>query len=145
MDLTDEQWAVVAPLFPPSSPYLRGRPPLDDRTILNAILWKLSRNAAWYDLPARYPSHQTCYRRYRQWKRLGLLDKLISELLHDLAERGGLHPIQAHNDGYVTIGPTTGARWAVTLTPDFPVPWGSRLVSYYFYEFLHKLRRRGVI
>ena len=145
MDLTDEQWAVVAPLFPPSSPYLRGRPPLDDRAILNAILWKLSRNAAWYALPACYPSHQTCYRRYCQWRRLGLLDNLVAVLLHDLEERGGLHPIQAHNDGYITIEPTTGTRWSVTLSEDFPVPWGRRLVSYYFYEFLHALRRRGVI
>jgi transposase len=145
MDLTDDQWAIVTPLFPLPSPHLRGRPPLDERAILDAVFWKLSRSAAWYDLPDRYPSHQTCYRRYCEWRRLGLLDKLIAELLYDLKERAGLHPLQAYCDGYVTLARTTGTRWDVTLTPDFPVPWGRRLVKYYFWEFLRAICRRGVI
>jgi transposase len=87
------------------SPHLRGRPPLNERAILDAILWKLSRNAPWYDLPACYPSHQTCYRCYCQWHRLGLLDKLVAELLHDLEESAGIHPNLVHNAGYVTLAP----------------------------------------
>ncbi len=145
MDLTDEQWAVVAPLLPPPSPQLRGRPPLDDRAILDAVLWKLSNNAAWYDLPECYPSHQTCYRRYCKWRRLGLLKKLTAELFHDLEQRGGIEPVQAQKDGYVTLAPTTGTRWAVTLTDDFPVPWGRRLVRFFFWEVLRDLRRQGAI
>lgn len=41
MDLTDEQWAVVEPLLP--KPVKRtdgkGKPRVDDRAILNGILW----------------------------------------------------------------------------------------------------------
>ena len=145
MDLTDEQWALVAPLLPPPSPFLRGRPPLDDRAILDAVLWKLSRNAAWYDLPERYPSHQTCYRRFCKWRRLGLWYKLTAVLFRDLEQRGGIEPIQAFCDDYVTFAQTTGTRWVVTTSPDFPVPWGCRLVRYYFWEVLKDLRRKRVI
>jgi transposase len=38
MDLTDEQWAVVAPHLPQRT-RRRGRPRRDDRAILTGILW----------------------------------------------------------------------------------------------------------
>jgi transposase len=88
--LTSAQWALLQPLLPPPSPFLRGRPPLDDCLILSAVLWKLASGSPWYDLPASYPSHQTCYRRYRLWYRLGLFDPVLRALVRDLSERGGL-------------------------------------------------------
>jgi transposase len=41
MDLKDEQWAVVEPLLPkaPRRADGKGRPRVDDRAILNGILW----------------------------------------------------------------------------------------------------------
>ena len=35
--------------------------------MLNGILWILSTGAPWADLPDRYPSYQTCHRRFQQW------------------------------------------------------------------------------
>lgn len=99
MLLTDPQWALLQPLLPPPSPALRGRPPLDDRLILEGILWKLRTASPWYDLPSSYPSHQTCYRRYRQWRRSGVLRAIFQALLVDLRQRGGLDLQQAFKDG----------------------------------------------
>jgi transposase len=94
MDLTDEQWAVVAPLIPapPRRFDCRGRPRREDRAVLNGVLWVLRTGAAWHDLPARYPSYPTCYRRYRQWRGCGALDQIISALVDDLLARGDLGP-----------------------------------------------------
>jgi len=35
--------------------------------VLNGILWVLRTGAPWHDLPERYPSYQTCHRRFQQW------------------------------------------------------------------------------
>jgi transposase len=80
---------------------LRGRPPLDDRLILDGILWKFSTNAPWYDMPATYPSHQTCYRRYLLWQRTGAFPRVLSTLYQDLRHRGGLDFVQALREGYI--------------------------------------------
>ena len=79
--LTPQQWRDVQPLLPPQPPPTsRGRPSADYRSVVEAILWKLTNDRPWYDLPASYPSYSTCYRYYRQWKRDGLLPRLLTSL-----------------------------------------------------------------
>ncbi len=99
MDLTDEQWALIQPLIPPTSPHSRGRPPADPRATLNGILWKLRLGATWYNLPPyagdRYPSWQTCYHRYRRWQPSGLMEQIFRLLYQDLRDRAGLDLFQA--------------------------------------------------
>jgi transposase len=65
-DLTDVQWSLLDPLIPQPSRRrdLRGRPRKDRRTVLNGVLWVLRTGAPWSDLPERYPSYQTCHRRF---------------------------------------------------------------------------------
>lgn len=50
-ELTDVEWEALAGLLPRSS---SGRPRLDDRRVLNGIVWKPRTGAAWRDVPARY-------------------------------------------------------------------------------------------
>src|SRR3954463_13847603 len=66
-ELTDTQWAQLAPLLPPVQPRT-GRPNHDHRTILNGILWKLATGVPWRDVPARYGPWPTLYRRFRPWR-----------------------------------------------------------------------------
>ena len=47
-DLTDFEWRVIVPLLP-NKP--RGVPRVDDRRVLNGILWVLRTGAPWRDLP----------------------------------------------------------------------------------------------
>ena len=72
-ELTDEQWAVLAPLIPepPRREDKRGRPWKDTREVLNGVLWILRSGARWQDLPDRFPPYQTCRRRFQQWSREG--------------------------------------------------------------------------
>ena len=79
----------------------RGRSELDERCILEAILYKLAVNVAWDDLPRRYPSPRTVYRRYRQWRSAGLLSRALSALMHDLSARGGRDILRALQDGSI--------------------------------------------
>ncbi len=77
-DLTDRQWALLADLFPP--PKKTGRPQTPPRTILNAVLWILHTGAQWRDLPDRYPKWQTVYYRFNEWRKTGLIDRLLKRL-----------------------------------------------------------------
>jgi transposase len=120
--LTDDQWSHLQPLLPPPSKYLRGRPPLDDRLILEAILYKICHAIPWYDLPGDFPSHQTVYRRYRQWRRLGLWKRLLQELAADLNGRGGFSIFQAFDD-HIYREKFSQTHWTVTLDPAVPLTW----------------------
>jgi transposase len=145
MRLTDEQWAVIRPLLPPASPALRGRPPLDERAVLDGIFWKLSTLAPWYDMPPDYPSFQTCYRRYLHWQRLGLLKTIQDALFIDLRDRGGVDlwkiradgPIHLALDGPVLklcVDPSLNNSWQLSTAMLFIAPMIKRLKQ----EMLHK-------
>ncbi|HZD58811.1 MAG TPA: transposase [Anaerolineales bacterium] len=98
--LTDEQWQILQPLFPPPPPPgSPGRPPADPRAVLEGILWKMITAAPWYQLPYCYPSYQTCKRRVAQWMRNGLMHEILGTLHLDLCQRGGLDPKEAFKDG----------------------------------------------
>src|SRR5215475_2272387 len=49
-DLSDEEWALLEPLFPKNRKSSR----VDDRKILNAIFYVLRTGMPWRDLPERY-------------------------------------------------------------------------------------------
>jgi hypothetical protein len=107
--LTDEQWQVIAPLIPPPpSAAMRGRPPIDDRAVLEGILWKIITGSAWYHLLPVYPSWQTCYRRYNQWRHNGLFTEILSELYSDLQDGGGLDIEAAVRAGILGLGYVNG-------------------------------------
>src|SRR4051794_35350494 len=87
--LTDDVWRAVEPLLPPSkSVSRRGRPRLPDRACLTGILFVLKTGIAWEHLPceAGCGSGMTCWRRLRQWQRLGawpVLQHVLVERLED--------------------------------------------------------------
>jgi transposase len=101
MDLTDEQWARLAPLLPRPRRRRdgRGRPWRDPRDVLNGILWVLRTGAPWHDLPERYPSYQTCHRRFQHWVESGTLARVLQTLARDLEARGGLDLSECFIDG----------------------------------------------
>ena len=53
MDLTNEQWDLLAPLIPEPArrPDGKGRPRRQPREVLNGTLWILRTGAQWADLP----------------------------------------------------------------------------------------------
>jgi transposase len=113
MDLTDEQWAVIAPLIPESPRRAdgRGRPWKPSREVLDGVLWILRTGAQWHDLPERYPPYQTCHRRYQAWVREGTLERILEALANDLKERGDLDLSECFIDGTFVAAKKGGTRW----------------------------------
>lgn len=75
----------------------RGRPWKDRRR--DAVLWVLRTGAPWADLPDRYPSYQTCHRRFQQWVRSGIMRGVLETLAENLRVRGQLDVSEAFIDG----------------------------------------------
>jgi transposase len=98
--LTDEQWAVLEPLFP--KPKVRsdgrGRPWRGNRECLEGIIWVLRSGARWRDLPPPFPSGVTCWRRLREWERKGIWRAAWETLLGVLGERGRLNLQETYMD-----------------------------------------------
>jgi transposase len=86
--VTDELWAMVAPLLPRRRAQPKGgRPWVDDRATLNGILYVLRSGIPWRMLPTElgYGSGVTCWRRLRDWQRRGVWRKLHQVMLERLA------------------------------------------------------------
>ena len=77
-ELTDEQWAVIEPLLPVSG--AKGRPRVDDRRVINGMLYKCKTGIAWRDLPERYGPWKTVYNRFWRWARNGTLSSLVARV-----------------------------------------------------------------
>lgn len=113
MDLTDEQWAIIEPHIPKVARRAdgRGRPRQDDRAILNGILWVMRTGAPWKDMPERYPSYQTCHRRYQGWVKAGVFEQVLRTLAQDLKERGELDLTECFIDGSFVIAKKGATGW----------------------------------
>ena len=59
--------------------------------------------ACWADLPERFPSSSTCYRRFSRWVKSGVFRKLLEALARDLEERGVIDLSEYFIDGSFTV------------------------------------------
>lgn len=88
-DLSDAQWALIHPLLPKRSP--RGRPPVDRRRVLNAMLYVLKGGIAWRLLPKDFPCWQTVYHVFRQWAQTQLWELINTHLRSQVRKQHGKH------------------------------------------------------
>jgi putative transposase len=79
-DLTDGQWQVLRLLLPP--PSKQGRPRIDRRAIIDAILYVVRTGCQWRQLPLDVPKWKTVYTVFRRWRKAGLWERL-----HDILRR----------------------------------------------------------
>ena len=98
--LKEEQWKKLEPLLPKTAAGPRGgRPWQDNRQVLEGILWVLKSGARWRDLPSRYPSASTCWRRLKLWEELNIWLDVWRALLAELDERQYLDWEETFADG----------------------------------------------
>jgi transposase len=85
--VSDELWATIAPLLPPTPPRPKGgRPRIPDRAALTGILFVLKTGIQWEWLPQELGcgSGMTCWRRLRDWQASGVWERWQATLLGDL-------------------------------------------------------------
>ena len=78
-DLTDEQWALLAPLLPVG--VRAGRPPKwSRRQLIDGIRWRIRVGCPWRDVPLTYGPWESVYGLFRRWQRDGTWAALVSAL-----------------------------------------------------------------
>jgi transposase len=87
-DLTDAEWALIAPLMPATDRI--GRPRKTDlREVVNALLYMASWGGAWRLLPKDFPPFSTVQKYFWRWRDEGLLRAINNVLVMAAREREG--------------------------------------------------------
>jgi transposase len=111
--VSDELWAVVAPLLPPprTDKKKAGRPRVPDRGCLTGIVFVLKTGIPWEYLPAElgWGSGMTCWRRLRDWQAAGVWDRLHRVLLDRLGQADRIDWSRSSADG-ARVPAKRGAR-----------------------------------
>ena len=74
--LTEAQLARMRPFFPKS----RGRKRVDDRRVLNGIIYIQRNGLMWKDAPEICGPHKTLFNRRTRWSRIGVFARIMLEL-----------------------------------------------------------------
>ena len=87
-DLTDAEWAHVAPVIPPAR---RGgnRRHIDEREVVNGLMYILSTGCQWRAIPKDLPARSTLYDYFDLWSYDGTLDRLHEALYVKCREQAG--------------------------------------------------------
>ena len=87
-DLTDAEWAQVAPAIPPAR---RGgnRRHVDEREVVNGLMYILSTGCQWRAVPKDLPPRSTLYDYFDLWSYDGTLDRLHEALYVKCREQAG--------------------------------------------------------
>jgi transposase len=80
--LTEEQMARLRPYFPKS----HGKPRVDDRRVLNGIIFVNRNGLRWCDAPKDYGPHKTLYNRWKRWGEKGVFLQMMEGLAAASAE-----------------------------------------------------------
>jgi transposase len=116
--LPDALWQRLQPLLPPPPSRARGGAPrtVADRACMAAIIFMARTSTPWALLPVGEfgcGSVTTCWRRFAEWARAGVFERLQEALLDELGEAGGLDWSRVSMDSFslrAVRGDLTGAN-----------------------------------
>lgn len=132
MRLTNRQWNRIAPQITHIHRLdRRGKERIDDRIVLEGILWILITGAQWRHLPQEYPSYQTCHRRFQEWRQDGTIERILRALATDLEKKGILKTQEAFVDGSIARAKKGGLTWVVRSPEKAVESWLFQMLARY--------------
>ena len=84
-DLSDSQWAIIAPLFPPAG----NRSKWEKRELVDAVLYFIDNGCKWRNLPHDFPPYTTVANFYYAAIRSGLWEKILAALVERVRTGAG--------------------------------------------------------
>ena len=76
-EVSDFDWGHIQPELPNKS---RGVARVDDRRVINGILWRFRTGSPWCEIPERYGPYTTCYNRFVRWRKAGIWDRILTAI-----------------------------------------------------------------
>ncbi|MFC5475961.1 transposase [Paraherbaspirillum soli] len=97
MKLREEQWQKLEPLLigKQGDPGAKGR---NNRLFVEAVLWIISNQAMWRDLPAEFGKWNTAYMRFRRWNECDVWRQLTQYMYDDRELMAMFQQIVAYGD-----------------------------------------------
>ena len=92
--VSDLEWRLFEDIFPPAPPQRgRGMPHAPFRTVLNTLLYILSTECRWCDIPRgpQWASKSATHRWLQRWQADGTLAAMQARMLEIAAECGMIH------------------------------------------------------
>ena len=87
----DDLWARVAPVLAELDPPKRtGRPRIDPRAALDAIIYRMRSGVQWNQLPREFPSDSSVHRTFQRWRAQGVFERLWAVLVEQCDALGGV-------------------------------------------------------
>ena len=75
--ISDALWQKIEPLLPPELPKLKGgRPRMDNRKAMEAILYLLRTGCKWKALPRSLGAPSTVHNRFQEWRKAGVFQRM---------------------------------------------------------------------
>jgi len=87
-DVTEEEWAVIAPLIPPARRGGRKRT-VNIREVFNGVLYILSTGCQWRAIPKDLPPRSTLFHYLAGWEADGTLRRIQAVLYGQCREQAG--------------------------------------------------------
>ena len=87
-NLTEKQWRIIRPLLPKRTSR-RGRPRLDRRLVINAILYLNRTGCQWRQLPGDFPKWKSVYTIFWRWRNDGIWERIHNVLRERVRRQAG--------------------------------------------------------
>lgn len=76
VEISDDLWAKILLVLPPSRKSRKGRPRMNDRQAMTAIWCKFRTGCSWKALPRDLGAGSTVYDRFQEWQAAGVFEYL---------------------------------------------------------------------
>lgn len=86
--VSDELWALIAPVMP-NSAGLRGRPWNNHRRTMEAIIWRFRTGSPWRDVPVEFGAWQSVAERHVRWSKDGTYARVFAAVRANQGDIGG--------------------------------------------------------
>lgn len=111
----DDLWDKIAPVLTElDPPKPTGRPRIDARAALDAIIFRLRTGCQWNHLPKEFPDDSSVHRTFQRWIELAVLERIWAVLVEGCEELGGVDWEWQAADAAMGKARMGGMLWAAT-------------------------------
>lgn len=122
--MTDEQWAIIAPLIVKTRQGPSRLVTLDLRLVMNAILYVLRTGGQWTSLSREYPNFNSVYYPFHKWRGDGTWEQINTTLREHVRQTAGrkaqpsLAIIDSQSVKTTEVGERAGAKCLLEELPE---------------------------
>ena len=84
-------------------PKATGRRPIDNRVIVEAVAWRFRTGSPWRDVPERFGSWNTIFKRFSLWAKAGVWERLLEQVQSIAAANGDIDWVVAIDSTIVRV------------------------------------------